>query len=61
MAKFGLFTGSGQTPMQQFEGDALEQEGDVVKVMKWGKDKTEPLKRQVASVHLDKNQTVREI
>ena len=58
MAKFGLFSGASITPMQEIEGDYLDQEGPIVKVFK--KLNADGGARQVGAFNLDKNQTVKE-
>jgi hypothetical protein len=60
MAKFGLFTNAGKTPVQEIEGDYMEQDGAIVKIFKnRANEHVQP--RQVGAFHLDKNQVVREV
>ena len=60
MAMFGLFTGQNKTPLQEVEGDYMEQEGAIVKIFK-SRENQYVQDKQVGAFHLDKNQTVREV
>jgi hypothetical protein len=60
MARFGLFTGQNKIPMQEVEGDYMEQDGDIVKIFKHPANQF-VTGRQVGAFHLDKNQTVKEL
>jgi hypothetical protein len=58
MARFGLFTNAGKNPIQEIEGDYMQQEGAIVKIFK-NRANEHVLPKQVGAFHLDKNQTVR--
>lgn len=60
MARFGLFASVGARALQQYEGDYMQQEGEYVKIMKYGDEKN-ITGRQVAAIRLDKGQSVREL
>ena len=60
MAKFGLFEGAVQNPLQTFEGDYLEQNGAFVKVFENSKH-SNVVDPQVGAVHLEPGQSVRKL
>jgi hypothetical protein len=60
MAKYGLFELYGQVPVQEFEGDSMQQDGAFVKIFKNGKGQYQS-DQQVAAIHLDKSQCVKVI
>ena len=58
MAKYGVFSNAGRSPIQEFEGDIMEQDGAFVKIFKWSQVGD---REQVGAAHLDKNQYVRKL
>lgn len=58
MAKFGLFTLMSEKPMQEYEGDYLEQANEIVKVFK---KQVNTSSLMMAAINLDKGQSVKEI
>jgi hypothetical protein len=59
--KYGWFSADGESAIQEYEGDEMQQEGEYVKIFRFGRTQSEPAKRQVATIRLDKNQSVREM
>ena len=60
MAKFGLFSGSGRTPTQTFDGDYMQTVKDSVKILKHS-DNSSMVGEEVVSLKLDKGQFVKKI
>jgi len=58
MAKYALFEGSSQQPLQVYEGDDMYQDGVFVKIVTSSYNEGE---RLVAAIHLDKNQCVKKL
>ena len=60
MAKFGVFVGSVQSPLQEFEGDYMLLSGEFVKIYRNARNSSE-VDREVGVIRLDKGQCVREL
>jgi len=60
MPKFGVFRTVGGQPMMEYDGDYMIQDKQFVKIMKRARSDNE-VDRQVAAIHLDKAQSVKEI
>jgi len=58
MAKFGVFKGASQAPMQTVEGDYMVQNGEHVTIFRKQSDEAD---EQVAAFNLDKNFVVKKI
>jgi hypothetical protein len=56
MAKYGLFRVADKTPLQEFEGEYMTQEGQVVKIFK---AQVPEQNAQVAALYIDKDLCVR--
>jgi len=54
MAKYGVFTNAGATPIQVFDGESMSQDGSFVKIFDKNGD-------QVGAASLDKNQYVKKL
>jgi hypothetical protein len=61
MPKYGWFSGVAKTPMQEFEGDYMQQDKDYVKIFKDSASGEMVGASQVAAIQLDKGQFVREL
>ncbi len=61
MAKFGLFGGNLQTPMQEYEGDKMEENGEYVYIYKEESEGGNRRRHQVAAIRLDHGQSVKEV
>ena len=59
LARFGLFGGKVQTPMQAYEGDKMEQNGAYVCIYKEESVGGNRRRRQVAAIRLDHGQSVK--
>lgn len=60
MPKFGLFNSSTVKPLQEYEGDYIQQDKQFVYI--WEKAKSpDEVGQQVAAIHLDAGQSVKVI
>ena len=60
MAKFGLFDSSHKAPLQEYEGDYMQQNGEHVTIFVRTSDPSQ-LDEQVNAIRLDKGQSVKKI
>lgn len=60
MAKFGRFHSGRGEPIETYEGDFMTQDKEFVKIFKRPTNENET-QRQVAAIHLDQGQSVREL
>jgi len=60
MAKFGLFYGSTEKPLQTFEGDYMKTERDSVKIFTYAKE-GHMMNDEVVSLKLDKGQFIKKL
>jgi len=58
MAKYALFQGASQEPLQVYEGDYMYQDGVFIKIVVSSYNGGEKL---VAAINLDKNQSVKKL
>ena len=58
MKKFGQFNPGGVHPVQEFEGDYMDQQGEYVKI--FARSANQSVKdEQIAAIRLDKDQSVK--
>jgi hypothetical protein len=60
MTKYGLYSGGNVFTDQEFEGDYMTQNGQYVMIYRKSQN-TSKTEEQVAAIHLDKGQSVKEV